>query len=104
MARWQKKQHLVDIEVRLGAHSLPPGQHILEGDYWAQFTDVLERAPEVAPTRAAAPPLPSAPTPPPVAPTAPIDAPAPSADAPDGSAGAAHSDGDDRGKKKGKGR
>lgn len=100
MAKWQKKSHLVDSEVRLGAHSLPAGQHVLEGDYWAQFSDVLERVPDAAPAKAAPPSMPPAPTPPPVAP------PPPPADAPSGDAHAddAPSDGGDKPKKRGKGK
>lgn len=41
MAKWRKKRHLVGTTDYVGPHPLP-GDPILEGDYWADFQDVLE--------------------------------------------------------------
>lgn len=108
MAKWQKKLHLIGTEVRLGAHILPAGQHTLEGDYWAQFSDMLDRVPDSPQAAAkaaspqapqsAAPPLPPPPVPPQVEPSAAPEAPAVEASGDDAS------EGDDKPKRKGKGK
>jgi hypothetical protein len=106
MSKWRKKAHLMDQTVRLGAHFLPPGNHVLDGDFWSQFSDRLERVPDEVPAPAPSAPKAFAPLPAPPAPPAPprpepTEAPArteaPSADdAPEGDV--------DKNKKRGRGK